>query len=328
MGLTWNDCELIFDGSEFLVDIYKDSSKFAAFNKYVTQSIRGYPKNRVWYDTVADVCFGHEQTWYNSNGYESYLALEDQFYASPHWGEEYVEAYYHSSLPGELYRDEEIMCSAKLKEMIENKKVLVIGGGPTTLSSNWNPEDYDLVVPCNHFFLKDEYKGLNVPLAFIGGDEVDSSSDNYQLYDYAKNSDTVFCFENRSRPAEELRNFQRNFPDQSLFMHTRYRSKIGTVPRIVVAMSLLGASEVHVAGMDGFKKTEKLGDEAEHAFEPGKRRAGAHNYDMYRRHYVVLWDYILNVLGSKAVFQNLGEGHESNMSTDISKQMFPLSNGE
>lgn len=323
MNLAWNDCELIFDGSEFLVDIYGDSDMFAAFNKYVTQGVRGYPLERVWYDKVGDVCFGHEQTWYNSGGYESYLALKDQFYANPHWGEEYVKFYYHSSLPGPLYRDEEIICSVKLKEMVEGKKILLIGGGPTAIDINFNSDDYDLVIPCNHFFTKDRFKGLNVPLAFIGGDEVDSNPDS-DLCAYASSSDTVFCFENRSRPVEELRAFKKSFPDKSLFMHTRYRSKIGTMPRILVAMVLLDAAEVHVVGMDGFVKGAKSGEKSKHAFQTDKIRRGTHNYDLYRRHYVILWDYVLNVLNKDTIFQNLGEGSEDNMSTDISKQMFPL----
>jgi len=40
----------------------------------------------------------------------------------------------------------------------------------------------------------------------------------------------------------------------------------------------------------------------------------------------MFWDYVLNTLQlhKKIKFQNLGEGHEKNQSTEISRQNFPL----
>jgi len=41
---------------------------------------------------------------------------------------------------------------------------------------------------------------------------------------------------------------------------------------------------------------------------------------------VAFWDYMLNGLKTygKIKYQNLGEGHPKNQTTDISRQMFPL----
>jgi len=51
---------------------------------------------------------------------------------------------------------------------------------------------------------------------------------------------------------------------------------------------------------------------------------GTYDYGLYRRNYVILWDYLLNNIGQNIKFKNLGEGHESNMSSDVSRQIFPL----
>ena len=55
-----------------------------------------------------------------------------------------------------------------------------------------------------------------------------------------------------------------------------------------------------------------------------KTRQGTHDYRLYHKHYVALWDYVLNNIGKDIKFQYLGEDHPSNMTTDISKKMFPL----
>ena len=87
----------------------------------------------------------------------------------------------------------------------------------------------------------------------------------------------------------------------------------------------MGAKEISVIGMDGLQPADKEGQPAAHSFEEEKLLAGTVNYDVYRRHYVMLWDYLINDLKEYNVkFKNLGEGHPSNQSTDVSEQMFPL----
>ena len=65
-----------------------------------------------------------------------------------------------------------------------------------------------------------------------------------------------------------------------------------------------------------------------HSFEPGKapdRYATLSGALRHReRQFVLLWDYILNVLKPDTNFYNLGEGVEYNLSTDISRKEFPL----
>ena len=90
--------------------------------------------------------------------------------------------------------------------------------------------------------------------------------------------------------------------------------------------TLFGARQVDIVGMDGMSRQEKVGDETEHSFEANKKRKGTCNYNLYLRHHNVLWDYLLNDIGKNTKFQNLGEGHPVNMTTDISKQLFPLEN--
>ena len=76
--------------------------------------------------------------------------------------------------------------------------------------------------------------------------------------------------------------------------------------------------------MDGYPG--KDGSKYEHAFEGSEKDHGGRtfSYDLHRRQYTLLWDYLLNSLNSEIEYQNLGEGHPANQSSDISKQEFPL----
>ena len=114
------------------------------------------------------------------------------------------------------------------------------------------------------------------------------------------------------------------YPGRCMYAHTRYRGKIGSAAKLICMTIMMQPREIHVVGMDGFKQGVNSGDTSSHAFHVNKTRQGTHNYNLYMRHYIALWDYFLNDIGKNIKFQNLGEGHESNMCTDISRQMFPL----
>ena len=80
--------------------------------------------------------------------------------------------------------------------------------------------------------------------------------------------------------------------------------------------------------MDGCPGTR--GDQYKHAFENSSSKATTHggrifSYNIHRRQYVMLWNYLLNNLKKYDVeYQNLGEGHSANLSSEISRNEFPL----
>ena len=140
---------------------------------------------------------------------------------------------------------------------------------------------------------------------------------------------TLICLEDRQDPnmRKYFQLLKEQYPNRVLWAHTRYRGKIGSVPRLLCLAMFFGGSEIHFVGMDGMSKDTKKGDLHNHAFQKEKRyNQSSLNYDMFRRHYVAFWDYVINILkaNQSIKFQNLGEGHEKNQSTDISKLLFPL----
>ena len=283
--------------------------------------------NFTWLDIENEIHFSLANSWLNSPSRECFfISDKESFLYNNKWNLNYVLDYYGSIFGTSIKSNSEIayLNLTQLQDF-KNSKILIVGGGPTTLSVDWDPNEYDFIFSCNHFYLNEKLKDINIDLATFTT-ETDFSLNNTQFHDYMKKSSTIICFEDRMQPEEreyfELINDL--YPTRSMYAHTRYRGKIGAVPRLLCMAILFGAAEVHVVGFDGMKKEEKLGDTLIHAFEKDKPRQGTADYDLYRRHFVGLWDYLLNDIGKKVKFQNLGEGHPSNMTTDISKQMFPL----
>ena len=237
--------------------------------------------------------------------------------------------YYAPFTDNEVAYNKEIMYYnlPELKKF-RGSKILVVGGGPSAKEMKWDPSEYDYVFSCNHFYYNEKLKNHDVALAFLGG-EVDLSTENKELQDYLQNNSTIVCFEDRTetRFQKYFKFFKNRFPNRVMYAHTRYRGKTGTMPRLLCFTFSLAPREVHFIGMDGVGPNTKKGDLHNHAFQKGKRYNHAHiDYNLYTRHYVAFWDYIINDLGihKKIILQNLGEGHPRNQTTDISRQLFPL----
>ena len=331
--MIWNNCSLI----------YENGSKTKNFKDFMDQSFSEFEKkvtnieNNVWYDLEQDICFGIDLHRLNSSKAESAFTMS---------GEKFVGSAnkVFKDSPGRILQFyKNVMPIHKVglnKEIVykqldslskfRNSKILIIGGGPSTNDVEWNAEDYDYVWSCNHFFMSDRLKEIDISFATISN-EVDVSVNNSDLHGYlTKNKNTICCFEevNTAKiPLPHLKKFVSLYEDRTMFSFTRYSGKIGSIPRLILMAMFFGVKEIHVIGMDGFKPESKRGDYAYHAFENKKLfDVEELNYRNYMRHYVMLWDYVLNTLNKQknVKFQNLGQGHLYNMSTDISKQMFPL----
>ena len=280
-----------------------------------------------WLDIEENVQFSLANSWLNSPSKDCFFISDrENFVYNNRWNLNYVLSYYGSVFGTDIiYNSEIIHLNLPEIQKFKNSKILVIGGGPTTLSASWDPNDYDFIFSCNHFFLSDKLKNLDIALATFTT-ETDFSETNKDFHDYMQNNSTIICFEDRMQPEERehFKLIKNLYPDRSMYAHTRYRGKIGAVPRLVCMAVLFGCSELHVVGLDGMKKDEKTSDNLGHAFQKDKPRIGTTDYNLYRRHYVAFWDYLLNHIGRDVKFQNLGEGHPFNMTTDISRQLFPL----
>tara|TARA_Y100000592_G_scaffold96953_1_gene166532 strand:- start:62008 stop:63060 length:1053 start_codon:yes stop_codon:yes gene_type:complete len=338
---VWNGCTLIYSPAQNLATNIIDSKELQSILHQYASEIGHPPKFNVWYDTISKVCFGMDETWMNSNTKKSsFISPPEEFlksdkrlcnsptardlnhvlsYYGPHFGKDVI------------FNDEIIFLNHPQIQKFKNSKILVIAGGPSAKEMHWDEKKYDYIFSCNHFYLNDRLKNINVDFAVIGG-EIDMSLENKKFHNYMKDNDTLLCFEDRTSPsaAKYFGLMKKIYKDRCIYAHSRYRGKPGVGLRLLCYAALLGAKEVHFVGVDGMSENTKRGDFHNHAFQEGKRYSHkALDFGTYRRHYVLFWDYILNYLklNEKIKFQNLGEGHEKNQTTTISKQFFPLQIG-
>ena len=321
----WNDCIKIYDEGDFVIDI--DREMLSSFQMYST-SIRHEPKLHVWYDTVTKKCFGPEQDFYANPRDFSFFSQKGGFSDNPLWGKEHLKKYLYPVFGDDAEETAEYIIQNfdELKKY-KDKRLLMIGGGPSTNEVDWKGMDfeYDYAWSCNNFYLNPDMDEVKISLAFLGP-TVDL--EDKKLQDYVNENKTVCVFEagiSPFREPEQFEQFREACPERSCYIHQRYFSKLGTVARMVCLGTFLGAKKIYFIGMDGFPG--KDGSKYKHAFEGPKKDHGGRlfSYDLHRRQYVLLWDYLLNTLeDNKVKYQNLGEGHPANQSSDISKKEFPL----
>ena len=206
---------------------------------------------------------------------------------------------------------------------------MLVGAGPTASEVNWEKMDldYDYIWTCNNFHKNEKLSSLPVDMALLGP-TVDLRTP--PLLKKIREDKTFCLFEGGCSPfrtGPELLEFKNTFPEKVSYFHLRYFSKIGTMPRLLCLASLLGAAKIYFVGIDGYPG--KRGNKYEHAFEGEKKNheGRVFSYDLHRRQYVLLWEYLLG-LNTGTKYQNLGEGHPSNLSTGMTQKHFSLNLGE
>ena len=296
----WNECVLIDEES------LSNKTISQAFQKYKNKIGRD-PEHNVWYDLHIKDCFGIDAD------------VIDYYYGDKSF-ETLAGRHFKKKMPNlskrNLIRNKEVFYTyLNGLDKFKGSSILFVGGGPTTNKvKDWEKTKTDYVWSCNHFYLHPKLSEMNVDFITLGN-EVDLSKNNKQLTNYMKIHNTLCVFEDiRNNEIE----FESRFPERCLYMYNKYRSKIGTVPRILILAAVLGVKEISFVGMDGLNKDGS----ANHSFELGKAPRGTRGYDLFRRQYVVFWDYMLNHLNMGIKFHNLGEGHIENMTTSISSQEF------
>ena len=170
---------------------------------------------------------------------------------------------------------------------IKGKKVLVLGAGPSSSLVDWN-DNYDLIITSNNYykkFQKAPYMITFTPYINLLSEEVVNFLDNNSSL---IGLETEFLKKNE---IEMVSQFYRKYHDRIVVYQTRYCSAIGVATRQAVLAVLLGASEVHLCGLDLFKDNNST----LHCFEKNKGLPNwrkIHGKDFQDRQVISFWSYI------------------------------------
>ena len=178
------------------------------------------------------------------------------------------------------------------------KKILVVGGGPSTSELDFDEVEYDYLWSANHFYKNPVLAKRRVDLAMMMGEPDISDPD---LINYREKNNTLIGFEIHKRWI----GYRFDPYDKYFCMHTRFYGKTGACPRMMIFATQLGVSEIKFVGLDGHDKTKE-----QHAFEPGKNtKPSNYNLALYKKHYEQYWKYV-KILAPEVKFTNLGHGQE------------------
>jgi len=255
----------------------------------------------------------YELTWGNSNTLSCFITNSKAFPNNRIRGADYLNKY--DFLGGELTKTSEIIYrdNPELKKF-KNKKILVLGAGPTTNWYDWNADEYDHIFSCNHFFLNEKISKRKVDLILLC-DEV--NLDRQDFLDYITKNDTIIGFEDYNQNPDNVRKLREKVLNNIFDCVLRFQGKIGVAPKLVNLAILLGAREVHFAGVDGHSRNYKTGDSEDHSFQKGKKITTGYAYELIEKHYECLKRYIQTEIGKNVIVKNLGEGHEQNVYSKI-----------
>lgn len=200
-----------------------------------------------------------------------------------------------------LFLDEEMVFSKsnEILNLAENKKILIVGGGPSTNNLNFDNLDYDSIWSTNHFFKHQKLKNIKIDLISIMNN-VDLNDKNFLEYK-SKFSPLVGFEYGEKLLTTDFDNYHRYF-----FFHSRFYSKLGSCPRLIILACFAGAKKIHFSGMDGIKFIKQ----GNHAFEPGKTDLPMYfDEQICKDQYSLFWKYI-KCLFPDVEFLNLGYGQE------------------
>ena len=189
----------------------------------------------------------------------------------------------------------------------ENKTLLMLGGGGSTNTMDWDRlGDYDYIWSANHFFLHPILKNKKMDLVMM------MAEPNLKGKEWLE-------YRNKFRPlvGVEVSGKWDQYPFDSyekyFCMHTYRYDILGACVRMIEFACELGISHLDFIGLDGIEATM----EGNHAFQPGKTTipTGLAHYKnlspakIYQKEYDSFWDYIIDKYPTVS-FKNLGGGEK------------------
>ena len=217
----------------------------------------------------------------------------------------------------------------------KGKTILIVGGGTSTLDRKWENLDYDYIWTCNDFYLEDRLLQVSIDLYLLA---YTTNLESKKLIDKInKDKSTVLLepthYRGKQR-TEEFRIFEKAINsklvhrdiDTILHMHSP-GLKSGAAFRLIMLALNTEASNIYFVGFDGFNRefTNK------HAFtkhvglkDSDTRRDWEGTEYAYKEVFLSAYTLLAELDKSKKRLQNLGEGLDYNLGTEISTEYFPL----
>lgn len=206
-----------------------------------------------------------------------------------------------------------------LSQNLSDKKVLVLGSGPSSREVDWTSADWDVLVTTSFFYLNDEVL-LQNPIHVTLSDIVDL--DNPKLIKYLdENKNVTIAFEPKVHPfyeTESYKNFVSKYESRMIYYNV-LGGKEGVAGRLCWLVLACEPSKLLICGIDGVSQNRE--SDPQNYFRGHIGTMDDYSYDTYLKSFEIFGTRLYE-LGNQIGIQinNLGKGKPYNMISNISNK--------
>jgi len=209
-----------------------------------------------------------------------------------------------------------------LYQDVSDKKVLVLGSGPSAGEVDWESYEWDVLITTSFFYLNDlviSKKPIHITLSDI----VDLT--DTRLLDYLdSNQRCTIAFEPKIHPfyeSIEFKNFISKYKSRIIFYNIfpEFGGKEGVAGRVCWIVLACEPSHLMICGIDGVSKNREL--DPINYFRKHIGTTDNYTYDDYLKSFQFFGELLYNTANDMGIpIKNLGKGKEYNMISKISEK--------
>ena len=250
LGFKTGNYQIVYQEDRLLTEFLSAIKKYVSLSPY---SI----KHNIWYDHKNNFCFSQAQYRNTIFGKDHHFnSYGDNFYDCE-FGDKFCRDIIKkwSNLEGQDFvRNKEITFGLKEDmKFNEKKSVLIICGGPSSNSVNWENLNYDQIWSCNHFYRNEKIANTKLDLVVVHAGIMGKENilEDHRFVEYIKEHNPVVSFEvEQGDPRIDKINFDRvqrfcDTYDNITYFNTRYRGVCGLGMRMVIYAICMGFKDAH-----------------------------------------------------------------------------------
>jgi hypothetical protein len=206
-----------------------------------------------------------------------------------------------------------------LSENVTDKKVLVLGSGPSAREVDWKSEEWDVLVTTSFFYLNEEVLSKK-PVHVTLSDIVDLENESLQKY-LDDNLNCTIGFEPKHHPfyeSKSYKDFISKYGNRVIYYNV-HGDKEGVAARLCWLILSCEPSGILLCGIDGISKTRE--NDPQNYFRNHNGTMDKYPYDMYYTSFQTFAEKLYSTAKDMSIsIKNLGKGKPYNMFSNVSEK--------
>jgi len=206
-----------------------------------------------------------------------------------------------------------------LSKNVSDKKVLVLGSGPSAREVDWKSEEWDVLVTTSFFYLNTEV--LNKKPFHVTLSDIVDLTDNRLLEYLDSNELCTIGFEPKPDPfyeTEQYKKFVLRYKDRLIYYNVT-GDKEGVAARLCWLILACEPTSIYLCGIDGISKQRE--NDPQNYFRNHNGTMDKYPYEMYHKSFQNFAENLYSTAKDMSVaIKNLGKGKPYNMFSNVSEK--------